>query len=390
MLGLHKESEKHIFDHYLNVTATEIAGRILPLNPFVSHLVPVAYQDTRVVACLLALSGAHLSTYKDGRFEHDARSYYAVTLRAVKHGLLAWKEASTQDLISLFIVILSLCWFESLISELNGNVFYHLRASRTVLLELRARNSRELHASLLDLLTEVYAFLAISANITIGTDFPVSRYVPYDPFLAPEALLSLNWGNDIHGVLFGSSHELFGLIVLITESARYHMRNHDPERKAAEKSEYERRILAWEHVPSASSKEDATERIAGQINQQVVLIFLYTTFHDSVRPSAALMEKIDGILDRVLELSFHLNPTSRIHTTMTWAARVAGSVCRKKNHRAMMMSQMKVGPSNKPRARRTESFLGYLWAEMDKDESVYGPHGIEFIMRSRNTNLGCA
>lgn len=118
MLGLHKESEKHIFDHYLNVTATEIAGRILPLNPFVSHLVPVAYQDTRVVACLLALSGAHLSTYKDGRFEHDARSYYAVTLRAVKHGLLAWKEASTQDLISLFIVILSLCWFEVRVAPL--------------------------------------------------------------------------------------------------------------------------------------------------------------------------------------------------------------------------------------------------------------------------------
>lgn len=112
MPGLRNESEKHIFDHYIKVTATEIAGRIVPINPFVSYLLPVAYQDTRVVGCLLALSGAHLRGYKGDRFEHDARSYYAVTLRSVKHGLLDWKESSTQNLISLLIVMLAMCWFE--------------------------------------------------------------------------------------------------------------------------------------------------------------------------------------------------------------------------------------------------------------------------------------
>ena len=112
MPGLWKENEKRIFDHYVRVTATEITGRVLPLSPFVSHLLPVAYHDTRVVTCLLAMSGVHLSAYKDRRFEHDARSYYAVTLRSVKHWLLGWKESSTQDLISLLTVMLCLCWIE--------------------------------------------------------------------------------------------------------------------------------------------------------------------------------------------------------------------------------------------------------------------------------------
>lgn len=138
--------------------------------------------------------------------------------------------------------------------------------------------------------------------------------------------MALNKGNENFGVLLGSSHELFGLVMLITESARYHMRVQDPDRKAAEKSEYERRILAWKHVPSPFSKEDATERIAGLINQQIVLVFLYTTFHDSVKSSPSLMEQVDSILDDVWDLAIRLDPASRIHTTMTWSARIAGSV----------------------------------------------------------------
>lgn len=56
----------------------------------------------------------------------------------------------------------------------------------------------------------------------------------------------------------------------------------------------------------------------------------------------------------------------------------------------MMSRQMETGPANRPRAKYTESFLEELWAEMDKDDMVYGPYGIEIIMRRRNISLSCA
>ncbi|EUC38149.1 hypothetical protein COCVIDRAFT_106561 [Bipolaris victoriae FI3] len=388
MPGLRNESEKHIFDHYIKVTATEIAGRIVPINPFVSYLLPVAYQDTRVVGCLLALSGAHLRGYKGDRFEHDARSYYAVTLRSVKHGLLDWKESSTQNLISLLIVMLAMCWFESLSSEMNGSVYHHLRASRTVLLELRGRHSS--HGPLLEFLTEIYAFLAINSNLTLNTDFAVSRHIPYDDFLSPEALNSLNWGTESHGVLLGSCHELLGLIMPIAESARQHVREPDPVRKAEDKRHFERLIKAWKPSPSLLIKDDPDERIAGQIQQQVLLIFLHTMFHGNERPTASLMQTVDDILDQMIEIASKFSPKSRVHSTMNWGARIVGSVCRKTRHREMMRAQMNTAPENKPRVKPTWAFLEDLWVEMDKDEGVYGPRGIEIMMRKRNINLGCA
>ncbi|USP78835.1 uncharacterized protein yc1106_06109 [Curvularia clavata] len=409
MPGLQKESEKRIFDHYVRVTATEITGRALPLSPFVSHLLPVAYHDTRVVTGLLAMSGAHLYAYKDKRFEHDARSYYAVTLRSVKHWLLGWKESSTQDLIGLLTVMICLCWIEemhflkgtsyantrladlqNITREPTGNVYHHLRASRTVLLEIRARQNEHTDGPLLDLLTEVYAFLAISSNITLTDDFAVSRSFPYDDFMSPESLLSLNRGTDIHGILMGSTHEMQGLIIPITESARHHMHKQDPVRKAEDKQYFERRIRAWKYVPLSSAADDFVERVAGEIQQQVILIYLHTMFNGTDRPSLSLMEKIDGILDKILELAVDLPPRSRAHSAMTWSARIAGSVCRLPRHRNMMSMQMQVAPENKPRAIITQLFLEDLWAEMDKDSIMYGPHGMEILMRRKNISLTCA
>lgn len=111
MPGLRQKSDKHFFDHYLNVTALQLAGRAYPRNPFLSHLIPVAYQDARVVQCLLALSGAQLCC-QSNEYEHNARSHYAVSLRSVKHALLGWHSLNATDLAGLLTTTLLLCFFE--------------------------------------------------------------------------------------------------------------------------------------------------------------------------------------------------------------------------------------------------------------------------------------
>lgn len=210
--------------------------------------------------------------------------------------------------------------------DIDGKVYHHLRASRTVLLELRGQCTREVDGTLLDLLTEVYAFQAIGTNLTIHTDLPVNRHIPWDDFLSPRALLSLNRGNEIHGILFGTSHELLGLIIPIAQCARHYVREQDTGQRLKDLRSFESRIQTWNYVASPIAMDNVAEKAAGEINQQALLIFLHTTFNGTNKPPPALLERIDNILDLIEILARKLPPRSRIHTTLTWAARVVGSV----------------------------------------------------------------
>lgn len=111
MPGPRRESDGLLFDHYLQITSMQIAGRVKPRNPFLSHLIPIAYTDAAVFQSLLALSGAQLCA-KSSAYEHNARSHYAVTLRSVKHTLLDWRKADARALTGLLTATIMLCFYE--------------------------------------------------------------------------------------------------------------------------------------------------------------------------------------------------------------------------------------------------------------------------------------
>lgn len=111
MPGPRLQTDGFLFDHYLQVTSAQLAGRIHPLNPFVSHLIPVAVTEAAVFQCILAISGAQLCAKSD-EYEHSARSHYAVSLRSVKHNLLQWQNADTKSLMGLLTATLLLGFFE--------------------------------------------------------------------------------------------------------------------------------------------------------------------------------------------------------------------------------------------------------------------------------------
>ncbi|KAH7383949.1 fungal-specific transcription factor domain-containing protein [Pyrenochaeta sp. MPI-SDFR-AT-0127] len=397
MPGIRKQTDKHFFDHYLNVTALQLAGRVSPRNAFLSHLIPLAYQDARVVQCLLALSGAQLC-YHSNHYEHNARSHYAVSLRSVKHALLDWHVLKATELAGLLTSTLMLCFFEVVIGNADGNFFFHLRASRTMLLELRGNRAHQVDQSLLDLLTEFYAFFAINANLTLHTDLPVNREIPEDPFLSSESLVSLNKGSDIHGVLFGSAHELFGLIMPIARSARYLLQHQNLAQRDINLRKYEKQIKAWTYVPSSQSSLDRCSdasnpdayKLAGEVYRQAILIFLYTMFHGPNPPTPSLIAQVDALLDITIYHAAAIPFGAPVQTTMAWAALIGGSCMRNSEHRAILKYSMENVSLSMLSLRRNLSFLEALWEEMDEDELVYGPYGIELTMQRREIHLTCA
>jgi hypothetical protein len=297
-----------------------------------------------------------------------------------------------------------------MIGDIHGNFLYHLRASRTILIELRDHHADETDHMLIDLLTECYAFHAITANLTLHADLTPSRDIPQDPFLSSEVLGALNFGTDIYGVLFGSAHELFSLINPIANAARHFLEYPDNDERAAELLAYEKRIQSWTHVTHIPSNTpqfaeipptytiyrpapgcDAYET-AGQIYQQAILIFLYTMFHGPYAPTPELIAKVDACVMKALVLSSQLLGDSYVQMSLMWTVLIVGSVMKDPALRVAMAGS-KEGRSELPytmlSVQRGFEFLVLLWGEMEKDDSVYGPYGIELTIRRHNVNLCC-
>jgi hypothetical protein len=216
------------------------------------------------------------------------------------------------------------------IGNTDGGVFYHLRASRILLLEIRKQRLLQVDQSLLDFLLEGYSLMAISATLTLHTDLSIDRYIPEDEFLSSNSLQSLNERSRYRGQLLGSAHELFGLIMPIMRSARYFMRHQNPTLQNTKLQYYEQKIQAWEYIEPSPTTDGATVlssyKFAGQMFQQALLIFLYTTFNGTNVPPPELLTKVDSILNYISELAQQMPPGASVRTPLSWPARIVGSV----------------------------------------------------------------
>ncbi|KAH7093477.1 fungal-specific transcription factor domain-containing protein [Paraphoma chrysanthemicola] len=250
--GLTRPRDALLFSHYLQVTAAQLAGKTEPKNPFLSHLVPIACNEPSVLRCMLAVSGAQLSV-QSAEYEGEARSNYAVSLRSVKHNLVNWRESQTSVIVSLLTSTIMLGFFEVVIGDTHANFQFHLRASRTLLYELRKKRAHEVDKSLLDLLTELYAFFAITTNITLHAELTPDRTIPQDSLLSFEVLLFLNQGSEFYGILFGAAHELFALINPITNTARHFLADINLEARFEQIVKYETRIQGWAYTAKIPS-----------------------------------------------------------------------------------------------------------------------------------------
>jgi hypothetical protein len=216
------------------------------------------------------------------------------------------------------------------IGNTDGGVFFHLRASRILLLEIKKQRLLQVDHALLDFLLEGYALMAISSTLTLHTNLPIDRYIPEDEFLSSDSLQSLNERSRYRGQLLGSAHELFGLIMPIMRSARYFMCHQNARLKNTMLRYYEQKIHAWVFIESSSTTcgvaESSSYKFAGQMFQQALLIFLYTTFNGANVPPPELLAKVDSILNYIAELAQQMPPGASVRTPLSWPARIVGSV----------------------------------------------------------------
>lgn len=250
---------------------------------------------------------------------------------------------------------------------------------------------------MLDLLTEIYAYFAITTNITLHSDS--NQKIHQDSFLSSEVLCSLSRGTGNYGVLFGSAHELFALINPIAQSAREFLSHPNDDKRSTQLLQYEKQILSWKYAPSSPTPLAPQMQsppvvdpydLAGQIYQHALLIFLHTMFHGAHLPTPSLISTVKLHVALTFALCSTIPRSAFIQTTLLWPVLIASSCLQDSSTRADILEMLQRLPYTTGSIKRMFEFLSILWREMDADENVYGPWGIEKTMIKSGFKMCCA
>ncbi|KAH8811157.1 fungal-specific transcription factor domain-containing protein [Xylogone sp. PMI_703] len=393
------DTSNWLLEHYVHTTARDVSARITPENPFITHILPLAFSNERVLYSILAISSAH-AICSSGYPEHEWRSLYAVALRSIKHDLVDWEVMGVERQIGLCVATLLLALCEVVVGNTQGALFYHLRATREVLVQLRYSCDTTISRRLLDFMTELYAFMAVSSFVTTKPSL-ISRDMPVDSMLC--SLSSLNRGSPLYGALFGTTHILCEMIPKIAVSAEEMQHETEKVRQSAIEG-YENKIKSWKYRDTSFMRSDGSVktkandidplfdsdisyRIAGEIYQEALFIFLYSSFSGSREPTQALRDLIDPHVDKTLELLLNLPAASCVATTMMWPTIVAGSCARLPRQQDKLRSIYSLTGIKMLSVVRSVELLDYLWEDQSQDPRLYGIYGLEIAMAKRNFNV---
>ncbi|KAJ3546920.1 hypothetical protein NM208_g1773 [Fusarium decemcellulare] len=363
-----------LLDSFTELTAPRMVGKGDIENPFITYNILVSMESTALQHAILAVSSCHRA-YSEPSFSLSSRDHYAVALRSLKVGITKWKTCSIQDRIALLASCLTLCWYEVIDADIRGPLYYHLRASGSMISDLR-RDERCRDENLLGFFSEQYCYLAIVANIGIGQ---ASSDRLLDPRSLPQPLHALNQNSPIYGFMFGCSHGLFELIPRIARLSSRHRAQKDDS--IAIQKEYDcvlSGINSW--IPNSQS-DDPGYRVAGEMYRAACLVFLHTTMKGHEDLGDELYNEVEPSIALFLRNFKQLSGETPPWTTFMWPTLVVGSCMREESQRKTLLQVLGSSRLRMQTVDSTAHWLSLHWERMDKDAQSYGIDGLEKTMK---------
>jgi len=104
-----------LLQHYMEDTACFLVPKVRTRNPFITHVLPLAYSDDLLMHAVMALSGTHLSYQQNDNLDIQlaTRNHYSLLLRGLR---LAFAEEArqpcTERSLRLLVILVVLCHVE--------------------------------------------------------------------------------------------------------------------------------------------------------------------------------------------------------------------------------------------------------------------------------------
>ncbi|KAL3439964.1 fungal-specific transcription factor domain-containing protein [Aspergillus insuetus] len=372
-----------LLSHYLEDTAPKLAPA--PGVPWVSWILPVAYNDDLLMNAILALSGGHL-LYKlpdNQEIHHATHRHYSSAVHILYQVL---GDGSTLSeplaLLRVALTILILFHYEVVSGNLDGSPFAHLRAARQLVLNLRSESCRSMSAAeqkLYGFVMEVYSYIVLCNSIT-PFNMNCNRTLIYDSFL--QTLDDLQ-GLGAFGVMFSGGHHLFELISSISLFAAQDagLDRHQEYRQL------KARIRALES-PVREKHDDILRpgcSASFEVCRIALLVFLETASSPFFKYDTARMPHLQPLLD-VAVLSLPQILPSNYSCILMWPIMIIGSCLMEADQRAVISHMLLHNQYGMKNTAQASMLLDLLWK--DSDGYSFGPYGLGLLMDRHNLDYG--
>lgn len=255
---------------------------------------------------------------------------------------------------------------------MKGSVRHHLRASALMIRGLQ-NDKRWRDDQILGFFLEQHSYLSIVSNIGIEhTDYELGHRKLHRP------LVELNYGSPIYGFLFGCSHTIYQSIPAIRALARRSRTEGRSTRVEEEFGFLLAKITNWQpdNVDNGTEYEQG-----GRMYQAACLIFLHSSMRSTTQPTVELYNQIEPCITLFLDNFKNLSCDSPPWTTFMWPTLISGSCMRDAEQRALLAQTLCQSKLQMYLVENTAYWLSLHWQKMGKDETVYGPLGLEDTIR---------
>ncbi|RVX74377.1 hypothetical protein B0A52_01502 [Exophiala mesophila] len=384
--------------HYIENTSTLLVVKTPQTNPFINHLLPLAYFDDLIMHAVLAMSGQHLLSDVGGSLEIQRTTlyHYGLALRHVREAtkdVPALSALSAEKILHLLLVMLILSNVEAFSGNRSGAMFLHLRASRQLILHLLGgpieMDRLEIRRSM-GFALEMYSFLNLVANVTPYGALQ-DRTLPFDSFL-----LSLSHLEDYEtfGIFLGCGYALFEMIPRIALFSRERLREEENQEDCSPEtmSTYQTLLSDIENWKSSPPNREMKEwhmehRIAGEMYRHNLFIYLKASMCGSCVDNPKTICEIQKHVDIVLQLRRYF-PLTPYATIMLWPFVITGSCLIQQDQRQELINTLACSEFRMGHLFQACELLEHLWA--DDDRRSFGPYGLYLMMKKHNLNLSMA
>ncbi|KAK1997734.1 C6 zinc finger domain-containing protein [Colletotrichum falcatum] len=395
------EVSRPLYEKYLAMTAgLLVRGDTTEGNPFINYVLPLAASDDLVMECVMAIAAAHMYVVdvNDRRLEVVARARYARILARMRRVLggqadSVFGDSGEDKQAYVALILLLLCMIEVWQGDVNGAVYYHMRAARQYVAPLAAKSRgsspHKLH-HIHGFLLEIYAVFSLELAVLPRGTLDDQR-VDLDPFLGSLAFLG---HYKSRGFMLGFGHGLFGMIPEISKLVEARgAGNLDEEASGSLYQSYlslVSKLNSWDEFADVLEGDGHCPRhdqaTASNIYRNALIIYLHDSFHENLRDEPELIAEIEMRIDKMLPLCWALYASpSPLRRMMLWPVTVLASCCLKKHHIEAFRYGLSVNPLAPGAVRETAKLVQLLWT--DKDPRAFGPRGLNWIMRKHGISF---
>ncbi|KAF2012991.1 hypothetical protein BU24DRAFT_465334 [Aaosphaeria arxii CBS 175.79] len=372
-------------------------------NPYISHILPVAYEDELMMHVVLAVSGAHLSHKLPNvpSLGRATQQHYSYVLRSLQSEIQHCFSRDTKRVICLLFVAALLCVYEVLAGSTYKVLSFHLRAIKQGLRHLRdvgysipARaNETE---KILHFICEGYSYMEFCNLIT-----PTPQVsIPSDFIPIVSSLLGQSIAQPLSPV-FGGSRLLFELIpqanallyLRLTEQAEGHV---EPTSSFMHKhAELSSAIEAWKMAlpidDSNGSHSLGTEQaylsawaqssMVAECIRNALRIYMMAAFLGSQPPTPDIELAIQHEVLAFAQTSRAIMDTS-CASIILWALIVVATCTRDDFLRREIIYSLDNSRFQMRHLGLVRQALVLLWA--DASSGAFGPYGLQLVMEKNN------